>query len=100
MVPMLTWGFFLSNFPRAARTVNRKDLTVFTEEEEGKWSLNAFVYEIFCENPRREAEFGVLGFRETENVPCESSPLGFASDDEDEGTVVAAMINPVAIAIV
>jgi hypothetical protein len=72
---------------------------VFPEEEEGKWSLKAFVDAIFCENERRDGEFGVLGFRETENVPCESSPLGFAIDDEDEGTVVAAMDNPIAIAI-
>ena len=28
IVPMLTWGFFLSNFPRAARTV---------KERRGEW---------------------------------------------------------------
>lgn len=39
IVPILTWGFFLSNLPRAARTVNRR----WREEEEegavvaGEW---------------------------------------------------------------
>lgn len=36
IVPMLTWGFFLSNFPRAARTLKERPRVVMVEEDEGE----------------------------------------------------------------
>lgn len=33
---MLTWGFFLSNFPRAARTVKERRLVLMAVEDDGE----------------------------------------------------------------